>query len=185
MISKCSRGIWEICIVMEHKEEWCPKAQTHSKLLCRLNCAGIIIQLFAIPPTPPPPKKKKKTNNIKCKCTHTHTQHLSRWDSSTNGSQEMGRYIVHVAYRRESIAKLFGMRCIVPPHAHNLGAHLHQLVAQISCHFPLDLCLHIHQQQRFLIKKNASPYCFERKHERQKCFRKAQVSPQASEQKIT
>jgi hypothetical protein len=71
MISKCSRGIWEVCIVMEHKEEWCPKAQTHSKLLCRPNCAGIIIQLFAIPPPTPPPKKQ--TNNIKCKCTHTPT----------------------------------------------------------------------------------------------------------------
>ncbi len=101
-------------------------------------------------PHPAPKKNKQTTSNAS---VYTHPQHLPRWDSSTNGSQEMGRYIVHVAYRRESIAKLFGMRCIVPPHAHNLGAHLHQLVAQISCHFPLDLYLHIHQQQRSLMKK--------------------------------
>ncbi len=72
MISKCSRGIWKVCIVLEHKEEWCPKAQTRSKLLCTPNCAGIIIQLFAIPPTPPQKTNKQTTSNASV-YTHTHS----------------------------------------------------------------------------------------------------------------
>jgi hypothetical protein len=60
---------------------------------------------------------------------------------------------------------------------------LHQLVAQISCHFPLDLCLHIHQQQQSLIKKCLT--LLFREKAQATCFLKAQVSPQASEQKMT
>jgi len=96
MISKCSRGIWEVCIVMEHKEEWCPKAQTHYKLLCKPNYAGNIIQLFANPPHLP----NKQTN--KQHQMHVHTPRASSKVGFINkwkpGDEEV--YIVHVAQIR-------------------------------------------------------------------------------------
>ncbi len=167
----------------KYAQSWNTKKNDAQKLNLIINCFADPTELGSssncLLPSPPP--KKRQTNIIKC--MYTHPQHLPRWDSSTNGSQEMGRYIVDVAYWRQSIAKLFGMHCIVPPDAHNLGAHLHQLVAQISCHFPLDLCLHIHQQQQSLIKKCLT--LLFREKAQATCFLKAQVSPQASEQKMT
>jgi len=62
MINKCSKGIWEACIVMEHKEKWCPKAQTCYKLLVDPTMLGTSSNCLL---TPHP---QQTTSNA---CTHT------------------------------------------------------------------------------------------------------------------